>query len=42
MEELRAVYEQGIKEQLQRRDLQREPEWTEALAVGNRAFEWYC
>ena len=36
--ELRAVYAEGIEEQLQRRQLQREPEWTEALAVGDRVF----
>lgn len=36
--ELRAIYEQGIEKLLERRELHREPEWTETLAVGDRAF----
>ena len=32
------VYEEGLEIPLQRRELQRQPEWTEALAVGDRLF----
>lgn len=37
-EELRLIYEDGIKEMLDQREFTRKPEWTEALAVGDRAF----
>ena len=36
--DLRAIYSEGIEEQLRRRKLDRNPEWTEALAVGDRKF----
>ena len=36
--DLRTVYEQGIAAALERRELKRVGEWTEALAVGDRPF----
>lgn len=36
--DLRAAYISGIDEKLARRQLRREPQWTESLAVGDRLF----
>jgi putative transposase len=36
--DFRSMYEEGLDEALQCRELQRVPEWTEALAVGDRRF----
>ena len=38
LEDFRAVYADGIENLLQRDELVREPEWSEALAVGDRLF----
>jgi putative transposase len=36
--EYRALQEQGIEEAIRQRELKRQAEWTDALAVGNQAF----
>jgi putative transposase len=38
MAEYRALQEQGIEEAIARRELKRQAEWTETLAVGSQAF----
>jgi len=37
-DDLYRIYASGINEQLEKRDLKRRAEWTESLAVGNKAF----
>lgn len=37
-EELKSLYEEGLREKIARRELKREAHWTEALAVGSRDF----
>jgi len=36
--EYRALQEQGIEEAIRQRELKRQAEWTDALAVGNQTF----
>jgi putative transposase len=38
LSEFRRLYEEGIRDQIQRRMLRRDPTWTRALAVGDRVF----
>lgn len=38
LNDFRTLHQQGIEETIQRRTLNREPEWTESLAVGNLEF----
>ena len=38
IEQFRDVYECGLREQIERKQFEREAAWTEAMAVGDRVF----